>query len=317
MPAPGQEVKRGVKAIKTPMKAMKTGKKESSPRLTKAQRRKAEQEATNGSGSDSTSVQGSRRGARVKATVLVALLIQISLWSQKLEPGARDLDSVELFGGAMEITRAMYEAGRNAVSFDKKYHVGDKEDFLTGPGFTRALRLTLRLKRGASLWGAPNCAPWGWIGRSTTKRSQHMPSGDLFNPAVRRSNRMVVLLVMLYMLAMSRGVNVWLEQPSSTVMNMFTPMMEFIDMFMRKPQVWLKAFDSTTMKPLTIWSSSPIVHQLKRDKPRAGKTLCVPSRNGGVDGVKDNLTASAAYPKKFGRALAQLMLALCCQSSDR
>ena len=52
---PSGVVKRGMKAINKPMKAMRTGKKESAPRLTKAQLRKAEQEATNRSGSDSTS----------------------------------------------------------------------------------------------------------------------------------------------------------------------------------------------------------------------------------------------------------------------
>ena len=102
------------------------------------------------------------------------------------------------------------------MAYDKKFHSGNNEDLLTVPGFMRAFVLAFRVKPGGSVWGAPNCAPWGWIGRSTTKRSTLKPGGDLFNPKVKRSNRVVVLLVMLFMLAMSRGVDVWLEHPSSS-----------------------------------------------------------------------------------------------------
>ena len=209
----------------------------------------------------------------------------------------------------MAITKGMFELGSKAVAFDKKFH-RELEDFLALPGFARALRLTMRIKPGGSLWGAPDCAPWGWIGRSTTKRSSTMPRGDLFNPRVKRSNRMVVLLVMLFMLAVSRGVIVWLEQPSCTVMHRFSPMKEFVDLYMWQQQVWLKAFGSRTMKPLTIWCSSPIVQHLHRPKPPPGLRLSVPAHCGGVNGDTKNLKGSAAYPVGFGRAVAALMRSL-------
>ena len=250
---------------------------------------------------------GGTRRVPVRAITLSALLVQILLWCTKLEPARRDLDSVELFGGDMAITRGMFDLGCKSVSFDKKYYPSDKEDFLTRAGFTRALALTLRIKPGGSLWGAPVCSSWGWIGRSTTKRNAHMPWGDLFNPSVKRSNRMVVLLVMLFLLSVSRGVHVWLEQPASTIMKFFTPMKEFLETYMYEQQVWPKSYGSKTMKPLSIWSSSEAVHGLKRYKPRPGVRLSKPARCGGTTGIAKELKESSAYPAAFGKAVAMLM----------
>ena len=144
----------------------------------------------------------------------MVLWAQIMMWSSIQEPGVRDLDSLELFSGAMQITRAMQQYGLNSVGYDKKYHKGDIEDLTSDQGFSRAMSLVLRLKIGGSLWAAPVCSSWTFIGRSSTKRTASRPEGDGFNMRVRNANRMVMLLTMLFLLAVSRGVHCWLEQPA-------------------------------------------------------------------------------------------------------
>ena len=151
--------------------------------------------------------------------------------------------SVELFAGQMEITRFMLSTGRSSVAFDKSYYKDSTEDINTEQGFQRALSLVMRIQAGGSLWTAPVCSSWGFIGRSTTQRSSLNPGGNVFNNKVSYANRMVVLVSMLIMLAHSRHVWCWLEQPLSTVMQHFTPMKDTIQYIMPySQQVWLVAF---------------------------------------------------------------------------
>ena len=181
----------------------------------------------------------------------------------------RDLASVELFAGRMEITGFMLSQGQAWVSFDKSYYSDSTEDITTQHGFERALALVMRTKKYRSLWSAPVCSSWGFIGRSATRRSSTNPAGDLFNSKVAHANRMVILTAMLIMLAHSRQVWCWLEQPMSTVMMHFSPMKETIAYIMEFSQaVWLSAFGASTAKPLRIWCSSPLVHGLKRKNLR-------------------------------------------------
>ena len=242
---------------------------------------------------------------------LVPLWLQILEWSKSYEGVVRDLASVELFAGQMEITRFMLSTGRSSVAFDKSYYKDSTEDINTEQGFQRALSLVMRIQAGGSLWTAPVCSSWGFIGRSTTQRSSLNPGGNVFNNKVSYANRMVVLVSMLIMLAHSRHVWCWLEQPLSTVMQHFTPMKETIQYIMPySQQVWLVAFGAESTKPLCIWCSSPLVHGLKRAKPSTStKSLCTKTKTG-VTGNKDDLVASAAYPPGFGKAVGTIMVML-------
>ena len=207
----------------------------------------------------------------------------------------------------------MYECGQAAVAFDKSYFNDDTEDITTTRGFNRALRLVLRLKPGASLWAAPVCSSWGFVGRSTTDRSPSNPSGCMFNHRVLNANSMVTIVTVLFLLAYTRGVHCWLEQPTSSLMAAFSPMTEFLTFAMPHRQaVFLGAFGASSQKPLLVWCTSPVVTLLARPKPVHCKQRLCRKVKGRYYGKKADLTGSSAYPAAFGRAVARLMVHLAC-----
>ena len=161
------------------------------------------------------------------------------------------------------------------------------------------------------MWAAPVCSTWTFIGRATTKRNRLNPAGCSHNNRVRHANRMVICVVILFLCAHARGVHLWLEQPSSTLMDHFSPMMECVRWCLKHKQlVWLSAYGAASSKPLTIWSSSNKVSALSRSKPRSSgpSELFVRGKNGRVTGRQKVLKQSAAYPPAFGHAVAQTMV---------
>ena len=242
--------------------------------------------------------------------VLMPLWMQIIDWASEFPDVRRDLVSVELFAGEMQITRSLIsDHNARAVAFDKAYFKDDSEDLCSQKGFRKAIFLVLRIAKGGSLWAAPVCSSWGWVGRAATKRSMMCPGGFVWNNKVRQANRMVVLLSMIFLLAFSRGVDCWLEQPSSSVMKAFSPMKEILTTFMPfHQQVWLSAYGAQSHKPLTIWSSNACVALLARKKPKAVFKKLYKMKNGRTQGVVSDLKQSAAYPVAFGVAVANIIM---------
>ena len=117
------------------------------------------------------------RSIYVLAPVLVALLASWQPTFENYEPAVRDLDSVELFAGVAAITQEVSRLGFRAVAYDKSYSDTSINDLTSTAGFTRAVKLVLRLKPHGMLWGAPVCSSWVWIGRSQTWRSIVRPQG--------------------------------------------------------------------------------------------------------------------------------------------
>eukprot|EP00969_Alexandrium_andersonii_P014175 617883-Alexandrium_andersonii.AAC.1 len=122
------------------------------------------------------------------SAALLPLLAQSLLWASLKEPPVRDLHSVELFSGDMQITKHMLDAGCNSVGYDCRYD--PDENLCTAKGFEKALRLVLRLRPHAHLWAAPVCSSWGFIGRSTTGRWAGNAGGDRRNLRTKLANRM-------------------------------------------------------------------------------------------------------------------------------
>lgn len=141
------------------------------------------------------------------------------LWSQ--EPHYRDLDSVELFAGAMMITRNMVRNKQASISFDIEYSI--TEDICSSVGFAESLHGILRVRPKGSIWGAPVCSSWGFIGRKGTARTKERPSGNS-SPRTKNANRMVVLTTLLFLAAYVRGCHIWLEQPVISLMRECSPL---------------------------------------------------------------------------------------------
>jgi hypothetical protein len=232
-------------------------------------------------------------------------------WSAEKEPAERDLDSVELFAGQMQITRHMIKSGWRSVSYDKAYHGDESEDLCTMLGFENALRLVLRLRPHGSLWAAPVCSTWGFIGRSGTGRSASNAMGDNSVPRTRYANRMVVLTTMLMLLAYIRNAHVWIEQPSSSLMPVFSPLKEFLDFACGySVTTFLQAFGSKSLKPLCIRCSAEEVMRLRRQRPHVRGENLATTKGTMVTGKRKQLRESQAYPPLFGKAVSEAMTAI-------
>ena len=233
---------------------------------------------------------------------------------------ARDLDSVELFAGEAAITVSAQQLGMHSVAYDKSYSESSINDLCSRKGFRRALQLVMRIKQHGSLWGAPVCSSWVWISRGEGGRSTTCPAGNhTTDPRIAHANRMVTLLVFLYLVAWRRGVHIFMENPLSTIMHMFSPMMEFIDSCLKhKVTCYMGAYGGDTVKPLSIWSTTSKVARLWTKKPKMKKAKKLSTtRAHGVDGNKKELKASQAYPLAFGKAVAAIFQALLQEQRKR
>ena len=81
---------------------------------------------------------------------------------------------------------------------------------------------------------------------------------------------------------------------------------EVIESIMKnKVTVYLSSYGSTSAKPITIWSTTPLIQQLKRPKGLATERLAT-NKNGAVTGRRKKLKASQAYPPAFGQAVSAI-----------
>ena len=179
----------------------------------------------------------------------------------------------------------------------------------------RAFSLAMRVRPHGTVWGAPKCTDWVFIARHGTGRTKRDPGGNVRVPRVARSNRMTVLVSMLYLLAWMRSCHVFLEHPISSLMVHYSPMQELVSSVMKNSVVtYLGAFKAESVKPVKLWSSTPLIAGLKRTRPSAMAKLVV-KKGTSVTGKKDVLRASQAYPNLFGKAVSNIVKKLILEAS--
>lgn len=247
------------------------------------------------------------------AAQLPAVLVPLLLHAYTLIPAGspeRDLDSVEFMSGKAAVTRSAAALGLDSVGFDKSYHDNGEMDILTERGWRNAVLLTLRVRQHGSIWLAPVCSTWVWVGRFGSGRTAKHAGGNVLNQRTRIGNMMVVRCVLLMLLAWARGVHLWLENPHSTLIHEFSPLKEFLGACMPfKCTVHMCSYGSSCQKTMWIWSSSALVLKLKRVKGPVTERLCSKKRVGialQVTGRRKELKDSQAYPLPFGQAVAAL-----------
>ena len=246
--------------------------------------------------------------------VLLPLLLQV-LEHVDLN-GSRDIDALEFMSGAAEITKASARNGLFSVGYDKSYSSTPINDINSQVGFKRAMDLTLRVRRHGALWCAPVCSTWVWIGRAGSGRSQESAYCNTDIPRIRASNTMVVRLVLLMLLAWSRGVHLYMENPSSTIIHYFSPLQEFIMSVLKfKVTVHLSSYGSVYPKPIAVWSTTPQVESLKRKKAMASEKLSTRNSDGSVTGRRKQLKGSQAYPPEFGKAVSAIYKRVAAEAS--
>ena len=150
---------------------------------------------------------------------------------------AADLQSLELFAGKKAISRATQKFGFQACALDKTYSSADTMDICTENGFRHALQLACRLMPGSTCWAAPVCSSWVWVSRSSSRRSATRPEGDTKISWVSQGNLQVKLTVTVLLVAFMRGAYVYVEQPCSSIMELFEPMTSFVKLI-AKNVVW-------------------------------------------------------------------------------
>jgi len=157
--------------------------------------------------------------------ILVPLLCAAQKQSEKIDTKlGRYLDAGELFSGEEAITQNCAESNIYAMGFDKVK--GD--DIMTKAGYKKAMHIAMSIRRGGCLWAAPECSSWVWISRGRGGRSKEWADGMVTDDRIDYANRLVSRVTQVLLLAWSRGVHIFLEQPVSSVMNYFSPLKEFI-----------------------------------------------------------------------------------------
>ena len=239
--------------------------------------------------------------------VLVPLLVQVMEFVSQRFDDVQDLHLVELFAGAAAITKAGIASGLASEAFDKSYSESDEQDIVSKRGFARALGLVMRLAPHGTLWSAPVCSSWTWIGRSQTGRSSDTPYGDLESHIVVYMNKMVVNLTLLGLLAWVRGAHIFVENPVGTLIHKFSPFEEFLTSCCPHRSVaHLCSYGAPSQKSVLLWSSTPLVANLKLPKVPTTQRLTVRDENG-VTGLSKALKSSQAYPVQFGVVVTKIV----------
>ena len=269
---------------------------------------------------------------------LCSLLIFGLTLSSVLDTAAeqRDLDVVELWSGVESIVSAATAAGFAAVPFDKFRIRGvrDTDDpdmteyILLEAGFRRALSLALRLRPGGLLWMAPVCSSWIFLNLRSTKRTRvggPRFQGNLKYLPVQQGNRMAEMAAFFFLVAVSRGVQVVIENPA-------TSMMFNYECFANACALWPKRF--WAVLPHCRYSTAPFGARYGKKFKLMGshawalrlacKCLCpgrkhkslttVKNVSGkkAVTGVMQALKDSSAYPPAMGVAVIQKWMGDAC-----
>eukprot|EP00959_Pyramimonas_sp_CCMP1952_P361282 7566322-Pyramimonas_sp.AAC.1 len=242
--------------------------------------------------------------AVLQPLVLALLPIVATCVQQVHDKCMSPLVLVEFFSGMGAIFHACDVLMGNSAGFDKSYH--KHQDFLTERGIANAVLLLCRLVDGGFVWAAPQCSSWVFVARSGTSRTKRKAAGDPGVRRVRDGNKMVVNLAGVLALAWCMGHDIFIEQPSSSLMRHFEPFTTLItQVATAKCRTFLGAFGARTAKPIDIFSSSKEVCALKRKAPNNLPHLAITTSKG-VNGKHKPLSSSQAYPCKFGAAVCAL-----------
>ena len=127
------------------------------------------------------------------------------------------------------------------------------------------------------------------------------------NSAVEAANRMVEYTVLLCVLAFARGSQIYLQQPSSSLMPRF-PVVEALFKWVAVYRVptYLGSYGCSSQKPIIVFTSEERAVCLKRKRAPGKESLVTRAADGSVTGKLGELKASQAYPKDFGQAVAKV-----------
>ena len=226
-----------------------------------------------------------------------------------------DLDGVEVFAGAKELTFGCRHYGLAFETIEKED--GDDQDLLTDAGLRKAIRFICRTKEKGLLWLGVPCSSWVFIGRSNSGRSLWRPQGNESLPYTQLHNSLASVALSLARLAFCLGIYYVIEQPSTSVFWSWLPTMELLcETAAQRISFNLSAFGADTQKRLVLHGTAPWLRQLqdfaaaRPSRPAQAESLVTtrvdPSGETKVTGKRKRLKESQAYTAQFGRKVGAL-----------
>jgi hypothetical protein len=201
---------------------------------------------------------------------------------------------------------------------------GRCHNILTASGLLFLIQNLLTVMSGGCVWFGIPCSTWVWIARGHTHRTKANVNGNTQRQDVCQANHMVGIIAMLLDLLVLRGVFYIIEQPSTSLVwfhkklrDHFRSKPKVHNALLKKHHVWLgyvghHVFKSTSL--VGIFPPLTTIYSQKRTSLLGGKiawrkTVAKSGPKKGelrVSGTKD-LKATGRYPRKFGRAVAELI----------
>ena len=224
------------------------------------------------------------------------------------------------------ITKGCENLGYTGAAMDKLIG-GMSHDLLSWAGFMHAVCLILSVRRGGLLWMGPPCGNFIWMSRAATKRTISNPLGT--GPKAKIANLLTSRWVFLAWLANAIGIYVIIEQPESSILWEHPDVKELLRLMPNLCTVATEmgAFGSNVRKRLCLKGTPPWLPHLSRKcswKDRVRITLHRGKHGLVRRGINKagkptatgigNLTASAAYPKEFGKLVGIQFSKFCLQS---
>lgn len=234
----------------------------------------------------------------------------------------RDLVAVDAFCGEAQILKAFSAAGHKVANFDVSQ--GNDGDILDMWGLCSIIKKVLKIMPYGILVGGPPCGSWVFINKATSRRSPRRIFGDCSRPYIRAANTITTRWILLAVICVARSVEWLTEQPRGSLMPA-CPYVTFLAMVV-KPSFWgrvsflMGAYQSRTPKPTLCFGTPPWLPRLVRkmtenDKKRVAKNkrdtakamvIKTVNKRGRVTVTGGpGMTASAAYTKRFARAIAK------------
>ena len=229
---------------------------------------------------------------------------------QAAEPPPRSLDVLEFFSGHGNLWRACVARGLSARGFDNRQ--AWEEDLTIFDGFMLLLLLVLSVKEGGLIWLAPPCSLLIFLSHNNHQRAAANGwAGKLQDLNVQKANHIACAVSAVIRLAISRKVQVVIEQPTDSCMFKFPEMAKAARALpQRGIRTYLRSFASTfpCPKPLQLWGSCSWLRHLRRNKPfdcSVAEEVYQRTADGQVSG-SFGLADTAMYPKAFGDAALAL-----------
>jgi hypothetical protein len=98
---------------------------------------------------------------------------------------------------------------------------GADNDLSTTAGLLIAIRNTLRIVEGGLLYGGVPCNSFIFMNSANTQRTDLNPLGNKSSPAVNTGNMLASRFMLLVLIALSRKVYWFVEQPGSSKLKHF------------------------------------------------------------------------------------------------